>query len=184
MTPATAKAKKAKISFTLHEYDHDPSIRAYGREAAEKLGVPEEQLFKTLVVSTGPKDLAVAVVPVSGQLDLKAFAKAMKVKKVVMADKPLVERTTGYLTGGVSPIGQKNPCPQLLTPLPESSISSMSAPAAEGFRSACPQKTLPASPGPGLSLSRKTVDLTFHPHPQMQICCNILLILELIRQSV
>ncbi len=111
MTPATAKAKKAKISFTLHEYDHDPSVRAYGREAAEKLGVPEDQLFKTLVVSTGPRDLAVAVVPVSGQLDLKAFAKAMGVKKVAMADKALVERTTGYLTGGVSPIGQKKSLP-------------------------------------------------------------------------
>ncbi len=114
MTPATAKAKKAKISFTIHEYDHDPSIRAYGREAAEKLGVPEDQLFKTLVVSTGPKDLAVAVVPVSGQLDLKAFAKAMCVKKVAMADKALVERTTGYLTGGVSPIGQKKSLPTII----------------------------------------------------------------------
>ncbi len=114
MTPAIAKAKKAKISFTLHEYDHDPAVRAYGKEAAEKLGVPEDQLFKTLVVSTGPRDLAVAVVPVAGQLDLKAFAKAMGVKKIAMADKALVERTTGYLTGGVSPIGQKKSLPTII----------------------------------------------------------------------
>ncbi|HCY83651.1 MAG TPA: Cys-tRNA(Pro) deacylase [Desulfobacteraceae bacterium] len=114
MTPAVAKAKKAKIPYTLHEYDHDPSVRAFGREAAEKLGMPEERLFKTLVVATGPKDLAVAVVPVSGQLDLKAFAKAVGVKKTAMADKTIVERTTGYLTGGVSPIGQKKGLPTVI----------------------------------------------------------------------
>ncbi len=114
MTPAIAKAKKAKIKFSVHEYDHDPDVRAYGKEAAEKLGVLEERLFKTLVVSTGPRDLAVAVVPVAGQLDLKAFAKTMGVKKVAMADKALVERTTGYLTGGVSPIGQKKSLPTIM----------------------------------------------------------------------
>ncbi len=81
MTPAVAMAKKAKIKFTLHEYDHDPKIRSYGLEAAEKLGVDSEQLFKTLVVSVGGRDLAVAVVPVAGQLDLKALAKAAGVKK-------------------------------------------------------------------------------------------------------
>ncbi|MCG8619511.1 MAG: Cys-tRNA(Pro) deacylase [Desulfobacterales bacterium] len=114
MTPAVAKAKKAKIPYSLHEYVHDPSVRAFGREAAEKLGVPEDRLFKTLVVATGPRDLAVAVVPVSGQLDLKAFAKALGVKKTAMADKAVVERTTGYLTGGVSPIGQKKSLPTIV----------------------------------------------------------------------
>lgn len=114
MTPAVAQAKKAKINFSLHEYDHDPSVRAFGREAAEKLGIPETRLFKTLVVSIGPKDLAVAVVPVSGQLNLKAFAKAAGVKKAAMADKTLVERTTGYLTGGVSPMGQKKHLPTII----------------------------------------------------------------------
>lgn len=114
MTPAVALAKKSKIQFTLHEYDHDPAVRAFGREAAEKLGVSEDRLFKTLVVNIGPKNLAVAVVPVSGQLDLKAFAKAMGVKKVGMADKTLVERTTGYLTGGVSPMGQKKALPAII----------------------------------------------------------------------
>ncbi len=114
MTPAIAKAKKAKIKFSVHEYDHDPDVRAFGKEAAQKLGIPEDQLFKTLVVSTGPRDLAVAVVPVAGQLNLKAFAKALGVKKVAMADKALVERTTGYLTGGVSPIGQKKSLPTII----------------------------------------------------------------------
>lgn len=114
MTPAVARAKKAGISYALHEYVHDPATRAFGREAAEKLGVPEERLFKTLVVAAGPRDLAVAVVPVSGQLDLKAFARAAGVKKAGMADKAVVERTTGYLIGGVSPIGQKKAFPTII----------------------------------------------------------------------
>ena len=114
MTPAVARAKKAKINYTLHAYDHDPGVRAFGKEAAEKLGVSQECLFKTLVISTGPKTLAVAVVPVSGQLDLKAFAKAVGAKKTAMADKAVVERTTGYLTGGVSPIGQKRSLPTMI----------------------------------------------------------------------
>ena len=104
MTPAVATAKKAKIQFTLHEYDHDPAVRSFGMEAAEKLGVAPSLLFKTLVVSLGGRDLAVAVVPVAGHLDLKAVAKAFGVKKAAMADKKIVEKTTGYLTGGVSPM--------------------------------------------------------------------------------
>ena len=114
MTPAVAAAKKAKIVYTLHEYDHNPAIRAFGREAAEKLGISKTRLFKTLVVNIGGKDLAVAVVPVAGLLNLKAFAKAMGVKKVGMADKIVVERTTGYLTGGVSPMGQKKALPTII----------------------------------------------------------------------
>ena len=107
MTPAVAQAKKAKIPFTLHEYDHDPTVRAFGMEAAERLGVDPEQLFKTLVVDTCGSNLAVAVVPVAVQLNLKALAKVLGVKKTAMADKQLVEKTTGFLTGGVSPLGQK-----------------------------------------------------------------------------
>ena len=114
MTPAVAKAKKAKIDFSLHEYDHDPAVRAYGLEAAEKLGVDAARLFKTLVVDVQGRGLAVAVVPVSGKLDLKAFAKALGGKKTAMADKAVVERTTGYLTGGVSPIGQKKALPTVI----------------------------------------------------------------------
>jgi Cys-tRNA(Pro)/Cys-tRNA(Cys) deacylase len=107
MTPAITCLKKAKINHKIHGYDHDPDSKAYGEEAAEKLNVSFDQLFKTLVVSTDNKDLSVAVVPVSRKLDLKSFAKAVKAKKVKMADKKDVERTTGYVIGGVSPIGQK-----------------------------------------------------------------------------
>jgi Cys-tRNA(Pro)/Cys-tRNA(Cys) deacylase len=107
MTPAIIVLKKAKVKFSVHEYNHDPSHRSYGLEAAEKLGIPPERVFKTLVVSFDQRELAVAIVPVSRQLDLKLVAKALKTKKVAMADKALVEKTTGYLIGGVSPLGQK-----------------------------------------------------------------------------
>ncbi|WP_020589992.1 Cys-tRNA(Pro) deacylase [Desulfobacter curvatus] len=107
MTPAINTAKKAKVDFKIHEYSHDPRADSYGQEAAEKLGVNSDQVFKTLVVLMNGKDLGVAVLPVSRQLNLKLFAKAMGVKKAAMADKKLVEKTTGYILGGVSPIGQK-----------------------------------------------------------------------------
>ena len=106
MTPAINYAKKEKIKFSLHEYDHDPKCESYGDEAATKLGIDSGRVYKTLVVSLG-KELAVAIIPVSQMLDLKLFAKSVKTKKVAMADKKLVERTTGYVLGGVSPIGQK-----------------------------------------------------------------------------
>jgi Cys-tRNA(Pro)/Cys-tRNA(Cys) deacylase len=114
MTPAIYKAKASKISFTLHEYDHDPKVRGYGEEAAKKLGLAMEQIFKTLVVSTGDSKLAVGLVPVSRQLDLKALAKALGVKKTAMAEKNQVERSTGYITGGVSPLGQKKQLPTII----------------------------------------------------------------------
>ncbi len=107
MTPAINTAKKAKITFNIHPYDHDPEARAYGEEAAEKLGIPEDRIFKTLVVSLDGSRLAVAVVPVSRQLDLKAMAKAAGSKRSAMADGTDVQRTTGYVLGGVSPLGQK-----------------------------------------------------------------------------
>jgi Cys-tRNA(Pro)/Cys-tRNA(Cys) deacylase len=113
MTPAIQRLKKSKIPFVLHEYEHDPAIRAYGEEAVQKLGVAPGQLFKTLVVSTDGS-LAVGVVPVSGQLDLKAMAKALGRKKAAMAEKKQVERSTGYLTGGVSPLGQKKQLPTII----------------------------------------------------------------------
>ena len=106
MTPAIHAAKKAKIDFTLHEYEHDPSAESYGLEAAEKLGMDPDRVFKTLVASAGP-DLVVAVLPVDRQLNLKRLAKAVGVKKAAMAEVKLVERTTGYVVGGVSPLGQK-----------------------------------------------------------------------------
>lgn len=107
MTPAIENVKKANIRFNIHEYHHDPTSNSYGEEAAVKLGVDSLSVFKTLVVALDDKSLAVAVLPVSTQLNLKRFAKAAGIKKVTMADKKVVERTTGYLLGGVSPIGQK-----------------------------------------------------------------------------
>lgn len=107
MTPAINAAKKAKITYTIHEYAHDPSSESYGTEAANKLGIPEEMVFKTLVVKYGTKELAVGVVPVSTMLNMKLFAKAIGAKKASMAEASDVERATGYVLGGVSPLGQK-----------------------------------------------------------------------------
>ncbi|PSL12524.1 Cys-tRNA(Pro)/Cys-tRNA(Cys) deacylase [Marinobacterium halophilum] len=107
MTPAVNVAKKAKVSHTVHEYQHDPSSASYGTEAAEKLGLAAEQVFKTLVVSLDGKTLAVGIVPVAGKLNLKQIAKAAGAKKAAMADPAEVERATGYVLGGVSPLGQK-----------------------------------------------------------------------------
>lgn len=113
MTPAINVAKKSKIPFTVHEYEHDPAAEAYGKEAAEKLGVDPERVFKTLVVANG-RDLAVAVVPVMMRLDLKLMAKALGAKKVAMAEVRKVESTTGYVVGGVSPLGQKKLLPTVI----------------------------------------------------------------------
>ncbi len=107
MTPAIETARRCGIPFHLHEYDHDPRAESYGEEAAVKLGVDPERVFKTLVVARDDGELAVAVLPVSSQLDLKRFAKALGAKKAAMADGKVVEKATGYVLGGVSPIGQK-----------------------------------------------------------------------------
>jgi len=109
MTPAIKIARKAKIDFTLHEYPHDVGNREYGKEAALSLGVHENRMFKTLLVMLHGKikEMAVGIVPVSGQLDLKGFAKATRVKKAEMANAVKAERTTGYVVGGISPLGQK-----------------------------------------------------------------------------
>lgn len=107
MTPAINAVKKNKISFKTHEYCHDESIDSYGLEAAQKMGVSEQKVFKTLVVTLDNTELAVGVIPVSSMLSMKLIAKAMGAKKASMADKSEVERATGYVLGGVSPIGQK-----------------------------------------------------------------------------
>jgi Cys-tRNA(Pro)/Cys-tRNA(Cys) deacylase len=107
MTPAINAAKKKKIAYTVHQYAHDPAHDSYGREAAEQLGITEERVCKTLVVELDQGSLAVAVIPVSSMLSMKQIAKATGAKKAGMADKELVERTTGYVLGGVSPLGQK-----------------------------------------------------------------------------
>ncbi|WP_419787126.1 Cys-tRNA(Pro) deacylase [Pseudodesulfovibrio sp.] len=113
MTPAIKQAKQAKIKYTIHEYDHDPAADSFGKEAAAKLGVDPGRVFKTLVVDGGGT-LYVAVVPVMHQLDLKLMAKAVGAKKLAMADVKLVERTTGYVVGGVSPLGQKKALPTVI----------------------------------------------------------------------
>ncbi|SLM31560.1 conserved hypothetical protein [Desulfamplus magnetovallimortis] len=107
MTPAVKFAKKAKIPFEIHKYSHDPSSGAYGLEAAQKMGVDQSRVFKTLVVNFDGQRLAVGIVPVSLKLDMKLMAKAAGAKKAVMADGADVERSTGYVLGGVSPLGQK-----------------------------------------------------------------------------
>ena len=107
MTPALLLAKKSGIDHRVHEYDHEAGSDSYGLEAAIKMGISEQRVFKTLVVKLNSGELTVGVVPVSGKLNLKRIAKAAGAKKAEMADPALVERTTGYILGGVSPLGQK-----------------------------------------------------------------------------
>lgn len=115
-TPATTALDAAGIAYTLHPYDHDPANRHFGDEAAAALGVDPLRIFKTLVVETGTgrPPLAVAVVPVAAQLDLKAMAAALGVKKVDLADPAAAARSSGYLVGGISPIGQKTALPTVI----------------------------------------------------------------------
>lgn len=116
MTPAVQAAKKAKIAYTLHEYQHDANNQSYGEEAASLLGLEPEQVFKTLLVSLNGQanQLAVAILPVSHQLNLKAFAKIINAKKVAMGDPQKAQNATGYLLGGISPLGQKKRLPMII----------------------------------------------------------------------
>lgn len=107
MTPAINLAKKHKITYQIHQYQHDPKVASYGLEAAEKLGCDVNQVYKTLIVELDKSQLAVAVVPVNKQLNLKLVAKAAGAKKAEMAQPDAAQRATGYLLGGVSPLGQK-----------------------------------------------------------------------------
>ncbi|MEV5266389.1 Cys-tRNA(Pro) deacylase [Streptomyces werraensis] len=112
-TPATVALTAAGVPFTVHSYDHDPSHPSYGEEAAEAMGVSPDRVFKTLVADVDGA-LTVAVVPVAGQLDLKALASAAGGKRASMADPALAERTTGYVRGGISPLGQRKKLPTVL----------------------------------------------------------------------
>ncbi|MFD3655845.1 Cys-tRNA(Pro) deacylase [Streptomyces sp. NPDC058620] len=105
-TPATVALTAAGAAFTVHSYEHDPSSPSYGEEAAEALGVSPDRVFKTLVADVDG-ELTVAVVPVAGSLDLKALASAVGGKRATMADPTAAERTTGYVRGGISPLGQR-----------------------------------------------------------------------------
>jgi len=112
-TPATVALDRAGVTYSRHPYEHDPAATSYGLEAAAALGVDPAQVFKTLLVDTGAT-LAVGVVPVDGQLDLKAVASVLGVKSVTMADPAAAERSTGYVVGGISPVGQKRTLPTVL----------------------------------------------------------------------
>ncbi len=116
MTPAIQTAKKAKIEYSIHEYTHDPHVDSFGLEAAEALGIDDKRVFKTLLVSLqgGTKRLAVGIVPVAYQLDLKAIAVAAGAKKADIADPDQAERVTGYVIGGISPLGQKKHLPTFI----------------------------------------------------------------------
>ncbi|GAA2962732.1 MULTISPECIES: Cys-tRNA(Pro) deacylase [Streptomycetaceae] len=105
-TPATVALAAAGTAFTVHAYAHDPSAPSYGEEAAEALGVSPDRVFKTLVADVDG-ELVVAVVPVAGSLDLKALASAVGGKRAAMADPAAAERSTGYVRGGISPLGQR-----------------------------------------------------------------------------
>ena len=107
MTPAIEVAREANLSFQIHEYEHDPSIQSYGEEAAAELGIDRKRVFKTLVVELSTKELCVYVLPIMHQLNMKSAARAAGVKKATMANAKSVVRVTGYVLGGVSPIGQK-----------------------------------------------------------------------------
>lgn len=113
-TPATDALAAAGVDFVPVEYAHHNEATDFGAEVIRQTGLDPASVFKTLVVASGPRQLAVGVVPVSGRLDLKAMASALGVKKVEMADPKVAERSSGYVVGGVSPLGQRTPLPTVI----------------------------------------------------------------------
>jgi Cys-tRNA(Pro)/Cys-tRNA(Cys) deacylase len=105
MTPAIRTLDRAKVPFTLHRYEHHADAEAYGVEAAEALGVEPGRVFKTIVCQVEETGLLMALVPVRARIDLKALARALGVRKADLADPTVAERTTGYVVGGISPLG-------------------------------------------------------------------------------
>ena len=117
-TPAVVALERAGVAFTVHAYEHDPSASSFGLEAVERLGLDPGAVLKTLLAEVDGR-LVVAIVPVAGQLDLKALAAAVGGKRATMADPSAAERATGYVVGGISPIGQRR---RLDTVLDESAL--------------------------------------------------------------
>lgn len=115
-TPAIAALQRHGATFVVHRYHHDQHSSSYGAEAAAQLEVDPRRVLKTLMVmnSADPRSLALGIVPVSGILDLKALAQAMKIKKLVLAPVELAERTSGYVVGGISPFGQRRALPTII----------------------------------------------------------------------
>lgn len=112
-TPATTALTAAGVTFTVHEYVHDARAASYGTEAAEAMGIDASRVFKTLLADVDGA-LVVGVVPVTGQLDLKALARTVECRKAVMADPRAAERATGYVVGGISPLGQRKAHPTVV----------------------------------------------------------------------
>jgi len=114
VTPAVMAVRRGKVEFELLAYEHDSSAASYGLEAAEVLGLDPESVFKTLVAERDDGGLVVAMVPVARTVDLKALATAIGAKRVAMADPAAAERATGYVVGGISPLGQKKRLPTVI----------------------------------------------------------------------
>lgn len=107
MTPAIRVLERAGVPFSLASYDHDPRSTAFGEEAAREMGLSPDEVFKTLLAKLDDGRLVVAIIPVSGRLDLKALARAAGARKASLAETGEAERTSGYVQGGISPLGQK-----------------------------------------------------------------------------
>ncbi|MBY4128753.1 Cys-tRNA(Pro) deacylase [Rhodococcus fascians] len=114
-TPGLALLTARKVAHTVHSYEHDPHTQSYGEEAArilvERLGIEPERVFKTLIVERADRSLAVAVVPVTTMLSLKAAASALSTRRIALADRAAAERSSGYVFGGISPLGQRKALP-------------------------------------------------------------------------
>ena len=139
MTPAVRELEAAGVAFTVHEYERGESLRDFGVEAADKLGLDPDQVFKTLLV-TADGAQAVAIVPVSGKLSLKSVGKALGAKHVDMCDPDVAERVTGYVRGGISPFGQKKRLPTVIDEIATLFDTSTSAAASAASTSASPRR--------------------------------------------